>query len=356
MRFIPFLFITAISAGCFTDTRTMPAVGLPGDVYVVMDSAQWLGPLGRTIDSLFSVDMPGLPRKEPIFQTKWIDPRKFSSTLKQRRNIILVLTLEKNTVGSRRVRKIFTPESIEKIKTNPSEFSTTSSDPFARGQEVLYLYGINESALIANLRSGGSKLPDYFDQRERQRLIKSMFKSGQVTGVSNIIKSEFGCELQIPLGYKVADQKEDFIWARQINPRDDKNIFVARKAYTSQKDFGIDELIKYRDEICRKYLFEDPDKPETYMLTETTVPFIPVTADTINFNGHFAVRLRGLYRSNTMGMGGPFTALAVVDQGTQQFYYIEGFTFAPGKEQREIMRELEAILYTFKTSKEIKTE
>ena len=55
-------------------------------------------------------------------------------------------------------------------------------------------------------------------------------------------------------------------------------------------------------------------------------------------------------------MGGPFEGIALVDEGTQQFYYVEGFTFSPGKDQREIMRELETIIYTFRTSKEIPVE
>jgi len=31
-------------------------------------------------------------------------------------------------------------------------------------------------------------------------------------------------------------------------------------------------------------------------------------------------------------------------------YYIEGFVYSPGREQRELMREVETILKTFKTN------
>jgi hypothetical protein len=34
-------------------------------------------------------------------------------------------------------------------------------------------------------------------------------------------------------------------------------------------------------------------------------------------------------------------------------YYIEGFAFAPGRDKREFMRELEAILWSFKTSADL---
>ena len=106
--------------------------------------------------------------------------------------------------------------------------------------------------------------------------------------------------------------------------------------------------------MCKQYLFEDPDKSDSYLLTERDIPFVPVTADTVNFNGNFAIQMRGLWRSNTLQMGGPFVSFSLVDQATNQFYYVEGFTFSPGKDQREIIRELETILYTFRTSTQLK--
>jgi Domain of unknown function (DUF4837) len=65
--------------------------------------------------------------------------------------------------------------------------------------------------------------------------------------------------------------------------------------------------------------------------------------------------MRGLWKTNTSTMGGPFVSYALVDEAAGQFYYIEGFLYSPGKEQRPMMRELETILYTFKTSDQLKS-
>jgi hypothetical protein len=110
-----------------------------------------------------------------------------------------------------------------------------------------------------------------------------------------------------------------------------------------------------RDEFCKKYLFEDPDNANSYLITETTVPFIPVKTKEVSLNGHYAIEMRGLWRANNFSMGGPFVSYALVDEQTGKFYYIEGFTFSPSKDQREIMRELETILSTFRTSESIET-
>lgn len=41
----------------------------------------------------------------------------------------------------------------------------------------------------------------------------------------------------------------------------------------------------------------------------------------------------------------------VADTKQGMLYYVEGFAYAPSREQREIMRELETILNTFNISK-----
>lgn len=357
MRYILLLTIVVLAAACGSDTKNLSqAKGVPGDLYIVMDSAQRKGKIGTLLDSILGTDMAGLPRKESIFKLHWVDARRLNYILKERRNMIYVMTLDQRTQGASIIRAQFTPQSIKMIQSDPSLFMFTATNVNARGQEVAYLFGSDEATLAANLRKQGSKLVSYFDIKERERLGVFLFKSGTVKGVSDILEKKFQCTMKIPFGYKLVDYTDDFLWVRQSNPRDDKILFIARKPYASQTDFSIDNLIKFRDDVCRKNLFADPDDPESYLLTETSVPYIPVTADTINFNGRFAIQLRGLFKSHTPGLGGPFHGYAVVDEKTQQFFYIEGFTISPSRDQREIIRELETILFTFRTSSEIAAE
>ncbi len=341
-------------ASCGKDGENIPlAKGLVGDLYVIMDSAQQKGPVGRLLDSLLQADMPGLPREEPIFRVHWVDARRVNYALKDRRNMIYVMTLDVRTEGAAIVRRMFTEESLTIVQNKPEEFMSTTANVAARGQEIAFIFGKDEAKLLQNLRSKGARLPAHFEKRERERLTESLFKSGRMTGITDMLVKDFSCALKVPFGYKLADRQSDFLWIRQINARDDRDIFVSRKRYTSLEDFQPEKLIAFRDDVCRRYLFADPDEPDSYLMTETTVPFIPVTADTINFNGQFAIQLRGLFRSHTPGVGGPFLGYALVDEATQYFYYIEGFTISPGRNQREIMRELETILMTFQTSKDL---
>lgn len=358
MKKILFILIITGSFIACSDKKSEnlpPAAGVSGDMYLVMDSVQWKGLLGITLDSTFNSEMKGLPRPEYLYNMHWIDPRKLNFILKQRRNLIFATTLDKSSHGASIIKKIFTPDFIAKMKSDPTLYVTTSKNVFAKGQEVMYLFGNNEKELLANIRKNRQQLVDYFDKTERERLTKSLFKSGQLKGLSDWMKKNMQADIQIPFGYKLVINEKDFVWVRQINPRDDKDIFIARKKYTSPDQFKKDSLIKFRDEVCKKYLFEDPEVSNSYLITETTVPFLPVESRQINFKNHFSMETRGLWRANNYSMGGPFVSYALVDEATGYFYYLEGFTFSPSRSQREIMRELETILFTFKTSDQLAT-
>ena len=232
-----------------------PSSGKTGDIFLIMDSTQWKGPLGDVLDSLFNAEMEGLPRKESIFHIRWIDPRKLNYVLKQRRNLIFAVSLDQKTTGAGLIKRTFTPESLEKIKTDPKLFSQNSQNLFAKNQEVLFLFNNTEAELIKNIRNHGSRLVEYFNLRERERLTAALYKAGQLKGIPDVLRKNFNCEMRVPFGYQLVMNEPDFLWVRQINPQDDKDIFIARKKYTSQDQFKKDSLIAYRDKICRKNIF-----------------------------------------------------------------------------------------------------
>ena len=137
---------------------------------------------------------------------------------------------------------------------------------------------------------------------------------------------------------------------RKIEREIDKSLVIWREPYYSLGQFEQDTIIWRRDKMCKRYLYEDKDAdPESYLVTETEIPYIPVQSRQVNLNGQYAVETRGIWRTNTRSMGGPFIGITLVDESTNYLYYIEGFVFSPGKPQRETIRELETILYTLKT-------
>ncbi|HEX5170458.1 MAG TPA: DUF4837 family protein [Cyclobacteriaceae bacterium] len=357
LRIILLLTIISCLYACGSGSKNkdyLPkATGSPGDIILVIDSMQWKGPVGEELRNIFSADVPGLPRDESLFNVINVHPSDKIYLLTQIRNLIYVFTLDQKTPGAQRMIKEFTPETIDQIRSDSSYYIYTAEDVNAKGQEVVYLFGQTQESLIRHLKENGQNLIDLFNNLERERLEAKLFKTKTTGSISEFLKKEQQCSIGLPYGFKLADKQNDFIWFRQIELEVDKDVFITWKPYESEYQLLPDSLIAWRDATTKKYLFEDPENVASYILTETEVPFNPVTARQSRINNHYAMELRGLWRTNNKSMGGPFVGYALVDEPRGLVYYIEGFTYSPSKPQREIMRELETILKTFKTSADL---
>lgn len=350
-----FLLLTVALYACSndkSDKKHLPrATGKPGDMIIIMDSTQWNGPLGKQIKSIFRASVPGLPQEEPMFQVVFVHPANSIKLLTQVRSLVYVFTLDKTTSGSKLLQKSITPETTNKILTDTSFYLSTVKDEFSRGQEVMYLFGATEDQLIHHLKKNGQNIIDYFNVLERKRLTASLLSSKSTKGLTSFLQKENQCELRLPVGYTLADKQKDFIWFRQIDANMDKDVFITWKPYTSEFQLLPDSIIYWRDEVAQKYLYEDPEKPETFLTTEKE--HARVYARQMLLNKNFAMEVRGMWRTNTKSMGGSFVGYALIDQPRGLMYYIEGFAYAPGRNKREIIRELETILWSFRTSGEI---
>jgi hypothetical protein len=335
------------------DKRYLPkATGKPGDVILVMDSVQWKGELGAEVRKIFRALVPGLPQEEPMFNLIWVHPARLK-LLTQIRNLVYVFTLDQATLGSKALRRDFTPETLEKIKTDTSFYRFSRKDEYSKGQEVLYLFGDTEENLTLHLRKDAQNIIDHFNEIERSRLEVKMFGSRSTKGVAAFLRKEQGIELMVPVGYVLADKQDDFIWLRQIESNRDRDVFITWKPYTSEYQLMPDSIVEWRDAVAKKYLYEDPENAISYLVTEKE--HFPISVKQVTLNKHFAMQIRALWRTNTTTMGGPYIGYALVDQPKGRLYYIEGFAFAPGKDKREIMRELDTILSTFRTSADLTT-
>lgn len=346
-----FVFLVVLATGCDKEKNSeyLPkATGKPGEIVLIVDSIQWKGKLGSELKKIFRAEVPGLPQDEPMFKVIWVHPERNLRLLTNLRNLVYVFTLDQNTRGSKILKEGISPETVSRIQQDTSFYLSTIRDEYAKGQEVMYLFGDTEENLIRHLKKDGKKIIDHFNKLEKERLARNLFNNKSTEGVSAFLRREQKVEISIPVGYKLADKRDDFVWLRQINPDTDKDIFITWKPYESEYQFLPDSIIAWRDATAKKYLFEDPKNPISYLVTEREDA--DVLFQQVNFNNQFAMEIRGLWRTNNRTMGGPFLGYAIADQPQGRLYYIEGFAFAPGKDKREFVRELETILWSFKTS------
>lgn len=324
--------------------------GKGGRIIIVIDSTTADGPIGQELEALLTANTPGLPRPEPMFNINFVQPSKMNNSLRMYKNIMYVTILNSDTRGNRWLQKNFDAASVERVKEDPGLFMYPKENEFAKDQAVLHIFGLTEDQLYQNLLENGEAVVNYFDKKENSRTYHALYNAPPQKGIANLMWDKYDCSLDIPQAWDIAMQKDDFIWLRLLDSKIDKSIFVTFRPYTSEDIFSKENLIEWREETGEKYIYGNPERPETYIVTETE--HFPVKTNEINFKGKFAVKMWGLWRTNNKTMGGPFLSYTMVDESSERIYYIEGFVYSPGEDQRETMRELEMILSTFETEKE----
>lgn len=327
-----------------TSSNNKPkAKGDIGEIVLAIDSTKWAGPVGDELRAIFEADLPGMLRSEAIFKVHRVDPRSMTRMLKMYTNLIYVTTFDDKRGGSQAINAQFTPESKAKAAADPSLYSLRQVDEYAKGQEVLYLFGNNERELIANLRKHGAQLQNLIEVRERERLAKPLLVRKNAAA-QNDAKINLGIEINPPISYQIAKSEPGFLWLRQPSPNDNRpdiSLYFYETDYKNEEQTFPGNILALRDSVASKHVFADPENLESFMTSEKQIP--PAFRN-MEINDNFTVEIRGTWKTNNMSMGGTYLGYLMIDEKKGKLYYMEGFVYFPNEIHRDALREIQAIL------------
>jgi hypothetical protein len=319
------------------------ARGEAGEVILVIPPSLWEGKLGDLLQEVFASNVKVLPQDETLYDLKPVDPSKFNSVFKASQNLMFVATLDNKKPEGKYMKKYFTENSLNQIQNKPDLFSFNQQDVYARGQEVLYLFGRNEEELIKNIKANKSGIKEFFNEVERQRLI-SKFKAVPQKGIMNYMEDSLSLELIVPFGFDIAVKKDDFLWLRELDSKEEFNIWIVKMPYIDESVFNPKGIRALRDSLGRKYI-TDKDLPDMHLTSQDELDFV---IDTVNLNNQYALRTKGLWKYSDNSRGGAFVSYLFANEDSGDLFYLEGYLDAPGESKREPMRRLKAILSTAK--------
>src|SRR5690606_3546105 len=184
---------------------------------------------------------------------------------------------------------------------DPKLFMLRVENEFARGQEVLYLFGNNEEQLVNNLKANKDRVQNFYEVRERKRLEGGIFsRKNSALRVKGMEK--FGIGINVPASYQFVQEDENFLWMRQPTPTPDRadiSLFFFQTDYVSEEQVFPENILKLRDEITRNRIFGDPANRNSYIeIQEQAVPFFRK----INVEGHYAIEIRSQWRTHNLSM------------------------------------------------------
>ncbi len=347
LLFIAMMLGSCSNSGTMSDEYKTPSRGDVDELILVIDSSVWDGPVGDELRKTLEAPMIGMPQDERLFEVYKVNPLKLNSVLKSANNMVFVTTLDSKTSQSKQLRSFFTDESLKRIQRDSSFFQAIEDNKFAIGQRVLYLFSKNEEELAKKIADNREAILKLFED-QAMKFTKARILKSRSKGVENVIRKNHGYSIQIPYGWDLAQDRLDFIWCRELGLGMEKNIFIYHQPYTGTDIFEEIEIL--RDKITELHL-RDGQKNHLYVTRQRD---IPVFTKKVTFNGKFALQARGLWAVSDMSIGGPFLSYAMVDEESQTLYYIEGYVYNAGGKKKRFMREMDAILSTFKIPSELK--
>ena len=300
------------------------ASGLPYEMLVVMDDEQWERPLGRAVFNVLDSDVPGLPQSERSFRITRVDPSGMNSNMfRIMRNIIKV--------------------DIQKIYTQPK--FKFARDVYSYPQMVMTLQAPDEASLAQYVEDNAQSILDFFTKSEMNREINNLREKHNPV-VSQLAQELLGVDVWVPYEVNKYKKGKDFLWASTNTGKKDMSIVLYSYPYTDANTFTLEYFLNKRDSVMKVNI---PGGPVgSYMTTQRD--YVYVKDATVH--GKYAQVARGLWRVQGDRMGGPFVSHSRVDEVNGRIIVAEAFVYAPESLKRDLIRRMEAALYTLQLPQE----
>lgn len=297
--------------------------GKYGEVLVVVDTFFENRKTGEQIQEIFNKSLEGLPQQEPQFRTSTVPPKGFQSILKRSRNIL------KLSIGNGK-------KSGFKIE----------EDVWAKDQLMIHISAGNDVDAARILSKNIATIRNYFNEKELERL-EFQYRGKPQKDVMETMAEEYKLSLLIPPGFVEMAKSETGFWLKKDKTIGQHQVLqgvsVTIRPYITDSIFNFEAMVPVRDEFTKEMIQGVRDSSFMAVYKE----YLPVEQE-INLNGFYAKEYRGLWNMENDFMGGPFLHYTLVDEKNNRVIELDAFVYAPKFEKREYLRELEAILKTFK--------
>ena len=294
------------------------ASGLPYEMLVVMDDAQWDRPLGRAVFNVLDSDVPGLPQSERSFRISRVEPDGFNSNMfKIMRNVIKV--------------------DIQNIYTQPK--FKFARNVYSYPQMIMTLQAPDEESLTEYINNNQQSIIDFFTKAEMNREIENL-RERHNPEVSRLAEEILDVDVWVPWELNKFKRGKDFLWASTNVGKKDMNLVLYSYPYTDKNTFTLDYFLQKRDSVMKANI---PGGPKGSYMT-TNHDYVYVEDGTVR--GKYAQIARGLWRIQGDRMGGPFVSHSRVDEANGRVVVAEAFIYAPESLKRDLLRRMEAALYT----------
>lgn len=349
-RIIGIILTVCFISACNPDgtSRYKPktaAFGKMNDVVVVCDQNLWESFVGDTFAFYYESAYPVMNQPEPLFDLRHMPSEELlNESLKQelRTYVVLCNLGDANSPTTQWVKKDLGEEKFARALKDSTFFSSVGADKWAKEQLIIYLFGKDLNVLSKAITTTFPAVAKRIQDHDKRQLEANVFSHKKDNNTAhNQIMSDYGLDIRIPADYVKAPLKADFAWYRKDFKGMSQHILIAKRKYNKAADFSKDSLLKWRDKLTRNIQGGSAD---SYM--KTNVTDLPVYEYAYQLNGAYTKELRGIWEMENDFMGGPYFNYTLLDAPKNEIIMVDVFVFAPGKDKRDYMQQLDHIAKT----------
>ena len=315
------LFVSFFVSSCSFKKEKFPddAPAAINTIAVIIDDQLWNGEVGDSIRNKFASPVLGLPQEEPLFTINQYPVKLFEGFSTDTRNILIVKKDNEN-----------------KYELKENEFASPQNAFHISGKtsfEIIEILEKNAPDIIKKMRA--------VEITHEQKIIKD-----SLLDIKKIQK-KFNIDLLVPSKYEYIMRRKNFIWLKSEIVSGNTSLIIYQIPWKSiRPNHAVTDIVITRDSIGRAYIHGS--NYGTEMVTEEAYsPYFSKTT----LAGNQCYETKGTWQMKNDFMSGPFINYAIFDKANRRILVLEGFCYAPSKEKRDLMFELESIIKSIKIKK-----
>jgi hypothetical protein len=308
------LLVSVLTSSCSFKNDEVPenSSAAINTIAVIIDDQLWNGEVGDSIRNKFASPVLGLPQEEPLFSINQYPVKLFEGFSTDSHNIII----------------------IKKGNENKFEFR---QNEFATPQNAFHITGKTSFEIIELLEKNA---PEIIKKMRAIEIIhnQEIFKDSLLD--TKKIQKKFNIDLLIPSKYEYVMRRKNFIWLKSEIISGNTSLIIYQIPWKSiRPNYAVTDIVITRDSIGRAYI-HGSDYGTQMVSDEAYSPYF----SKITLAGNKCYETKGTWQMKNDFMSGPFINYVIFDKAHRRLLVLEGFCYAPSKEKRNLMFELESII------------
>lgn len=318
-------FLALLCTSCFqkNDKIKRKEANKTNAISIIIDDQFWYGEVGDTIRNKFASPVIGLTKEEPLFTINQYSAKLLEGFMTDGRNVIIVKK-----------------EDFNKFEVAKNQYTTP--------QNVFRISGKSVDDIIQSIEINANSIIQQMHQTEIEECQKTNKKS---LLKPTIIQNKFHCKLQIPTGFKYVLHKKDFLWLKKEVSGGNVSLLLYQiplHSFDQTKDIA-NQIVQMRDSVG---MYIKGKEHDSQMVTDDAyAPYF----STITLDDKKTYETKGTWELQNDFMMGPFINYAIIDEQYNRLLVLEGFSYAPSNEERDLILNLEAIIKTVQIEKRLDT-